>query len=31
MARSAKLTLVEAEEIVPVGTLNPNEVHLPGI
>ncbi|KDQ60682.1 hypothetical protein JAAARDRAFT_31661 [Jaapia argillacea MUCL 33604] len=31
MARNAKLTIVEAEEIVPVGSINANEVHLPGI
>ncbi|GAA6040660.1 hypothetical protein JCM8097_008092 [Rhodosporidiobolus ruineniae] len=31
MARSAKMTIVEAEEIVPVGSLDPNHVHLPGI
>lgn len=31
MARSAKMTIVEAEEIVPVGSLDPNFVHLPGI
>ncbi|TFY83241.1 hypothetical protein EWM64_g773 [Hericium alpestre] len=31
MARNAKLTIVEAEEIVPVGTFDPNEVQLPGI
>ncbi|GAA5842856.1 hypothetical protein JCM11251_005827 [Rhodosporidiobolus azoricus] len=31
MARSAKMTIVEAEEIVPVGSIDPNEVHLPGI
>ncbi|CEQ42254.1 SPOSA6832_04057 [Sporobolomyces salmonicolor] len=31
MARSAKMTIVEAEEIVPVGELDPNHVHLPGI
>lgn len=31
MARSAKVTIVEAEEIVPIGTLEPNEIHLPGI
>ncbi|PAV23901.1 3-oxoacid -transferase [Pyrrhoderma noxium] len=30
-ARNAALTIVEAEEIVPVGALDPNEVHLPGI
>lgn len=31
MARSAKVTIVEAEEIVPVGSIDPNHVHLPGI
>jgi 3-oxoacid CoA-transferase len=31
MARNAKLTIVEAEEIVPIGTLEPNEIHVPGI
>ncbi|GAA6052069.1 hypothetical protein JCM3770_006613, partial [Rhodotorula araucariae] len=31
MARSAKMTIVEAEEIVPIGSIDPNEVHLPGI
>ncbi|KAF9228717.1 3-oxoacid CoA-transferase [Gyrodon lividus] len=31
MARNAKLTIVEAEEIVPVGTLSPNAIHCPGI
>ncbi|EIM90116.1 3-oxoacid CoA-transferase [Stereum hirsutum FP-91666 SS1] len=31
MARNAKLTIVEAEHIVPVGALEPNEIHLPGI
>ncbi|KAI0709458.1 3-oxoacid CoA-transferase [Earliella scabrosa] len=31
MARNAKLTIVEAEEIVPVGTLSPNAVHVPGV
>ncbi|TXT13271.1 hypothetical protein VHUM_00638 [Vanrija humicola] len=31
MAKSAKVTIVEAEEIVPIGTLDPMEVHLPGI
>lgn len=25
------MTIVEAEEIVPIGTLDPNSVHLPGI
>lgn len=31
MARGAKLTIVEAEEIVPVGALDPQHVHLQGI
>lgn len=31
MARSAKLTIVEAEEIVEPGQLDPGQVHLPGI
>ncbi|KZO97890.1 3-oxoacid CoA-transferase [Calocera viscosa TUFC12733] len=31
MARNAKLTIVEAENIVPVGSLDPNAIHLPGI
>ncbi|KAF2265249.1 3-oxoacid CoA-transferase [Lojkania enalia] len=31
MAKAARLTIVEAEEIVPIGALNPNDVHLPGI
>lgn len=31
MARSAKVTIVEAEHIVPVGELDPNFIHLPGI
>ena len=31
MARNAKLTIIEAEHIVPVGTLKPNDIHLPGI
>nr|XP_031860278.1 uncharacterized protein CI109_004162 [Kwoniella shandongensis]KAA5527350.1 hypothetical protein CI109_004162 [Kwoniella shandongensis] len=31
MARNARITIVEAEEIVPVGTLDPMYVHLPGI
>lgn len=31
MAMAAELVIVEAEEIVPVGTLNPNEVITPGI
>ncbi|KZT68165.1 3-oxoacid CoA-transferase [Daedalea quercina L-15889] len=31
MARNAKLTIVEAEEIVPVGSLSPNAIHIPGV
>ncbi|EPT06067.1 hypothetical protein FOMPIDRAFT_158855 [Fomitopsis schrenkii] len=31
MARNAKLTIVEAENIVPVGSISPNAVHVPGI
>ncbi|UZJ51864.1 hypothetical protein CBS101457_001184 [Exobasidium rhododendri] len=30
-AKNAKMTIVEAEEIVPVGSLDPNTVHLPSI
>lgn len=31
MARNAALTIVEAEEIVPVGSLSANAIHLPGV
>ncbi|KAG1764211.1 3-oxoacid CoA-transferase [Suillus occidentalis] len=31
MAKNAKLTIVEADEIVPVGSLSPNAIHIPGI
>lgn len=31
MARAAKITIAEVEEIVPVGCLQPDEIHLPGI
>lgn len=31
MGKAAQLTIVEAEEIVPVGTLDPNHIDLPGI
>jgi 3-oxoacid CoA-transferase subunit A len=31
MATAAKVTIAEAEEVVPVGTLDPNQVHVPGI
>ncbi len=31
MAKNAKLTIVEAEKVVPVGSISPNAIHLPGI
>jgi len=31
MATAAKITIVEAEQIVPLGTLGPDDIHLPGI
>ena len=31
MAMAAKVTIVEAEEIVPIGALDPDDIHLPGI
>jgi len=31
MAAAGKITIAEVEEIVPVGSLNPNEIHTPGI
>ncbi|GLB35453.1 putative key enzyme for ketone body catabolism [Lyophyllum shimeji] len=31
MAKNAKLTIVEAEQVVPIGSISPNAVHLPGI
>jgi len=31
VAMAGKLTIVEVEEIVPTGTFDPDEVHLPGI
>ncbi|GME33799.1 Major intrinsic protein [Neofusicoccum parvum] len=31
MAKAATVAIVEAEEIVPVGTIHPDNVHLPGI
>ncbi|MEM7568456.1 MAG: CoA transferase subunit A [Pseudomonadota bacterium] len=31
MATAAKVTIVEAEEIVPTGTLDPDHIHTPGI
>ncbi|KIW85693.1 hypothetical protein Z517_01085 [Fonsecaea pedrosoi CBS 271.37] len=31
MAKAARLTIVEAENIVPLGSLDPNDIHVPGI
>jgi len=31
VCRAAKIAIVEAEEIVPTGTFDPDEVHLPGV
>lgn len=31
MAKAAKLTIVEVEEIVPIDLLDPDQIHLPGI
>lgn len=31
MAMAGKITIVEVEELVPLGSINPNEVHVPGI
>jgi 3-oxoacid CoA-transferase subunit A len=31
MCGAAKITVAEVEELVPAGTLDPNEVHIPGI
>jgi 3-oxoacid CoA-transferase subunit A len=31
MATAGKITIAEVEELVPIGTLDPNEVHTPGI
>lgn len=31
MCGAAKITIAEVEELVPVGTLDPNEIHIPGI
>jgi 3-oxoacid CoA-transferase subunit A len=31
MATAGKITVVEAEEIVPAGTFNPDHIHIPGI
>lgn len=31
MCGAAKITVAEVEELLPVGSLNPNEIHIPGI
>ena len=31
VATAGKITIVEVEELVPVGTLDPDQIHLPGI
>ncbi|MFH6992969.1 CoA transferase subunit A [Flavobacterium sp. FlaQc-48] len=31
MAGGAKITIAEVEELVPVGSLDPNQIHIPGI
>lgn len=31
MAAAGKITVAEVEELVPIGELNPNEIHTPGI
>lgn len=31
MAGGAKITIAEVEELVPAGTLDPNQIHIPGI
>ncbi|MDG2313791.1 MAG: CoA transferase subunit A [Flavobacteriaceae bacterium] len=31
MAGAAKITVAEVEELVPVGSLDPNDIHVPGI
>lgn len=31
MAMAGKITIAEVEQLVPAGTLNPNEIHTPGI
>jgi 3-oxoacid CoA-transferase subunit A len=28
---SCKITIAEVEELLPVGALDPNEIHIPGI
>jgi 3-oxoacid CoA-transferase A subunit len=31
MAMAGRITIAEVEELVPVGTLDPNQIHVPGI
>jgi 3-oxoacid CoA-transferase len=31
MAKAAKCTIAEVEEIVPVGSIDPDQIHLPGV
>jgi 3-oxoacid CoA-transferase subunit A len=31
MAMAGKITIAEVEELVPVGTLDPDHIHTPGI
>ena len=31
MATAGKITIAEVEELVPLGQLDPNEIHTPGI
>ena len=31
MCGAAKITVAEVEELVPAGTLDPNQIHIPGI
>ena len=31
MCGAAKITVVEVEELLPAGALDPNQIHIPGI
>ena len=31
MCGAANITVAEVEELVPLGTLDPNQIHIPGI
>jgi 3-oxoacid CoA-transferase subunit A len=31
MAGAGKITIAEVEELLPVGSLDPNQIHIPGI